>query len=41
MSVGDVRERLSTRDVIEWAAYWRYKAALQDQAIEKARMESG
>ena len=39
MPVSEVRERLSTRDVIEWTAYWRYKAALQDQAIEKAKME--
>ena len=39
MTVADVRERLSTHDVIEWTAYWRYKAALQDQAIERAQME--
>jgi hypothetical protein len=39
LTVADVRERLSTHDVIEWTAYWRYKAALQDQAIKRAKME--
>lgn len=39
MPVADVRAQLSTWDVAEWIGYWRYKAALEDQAIEKAKME--
>lgn len=39
MPVARIRAELTTKDVVEWTAYWRYKAALQDQAIEQAKME--
>lgn len=38
MPVADVRTKLSTWDVAEWIGYWRYKAALEDQAIQRAKM---
>lgn len=41
MPVADVRAQLTTWDVAEWLAYWRYKEALQDQAIEKMRLSRG
>jgi hypothetical protein len=35
------RQRCPTWQLTRWIAYWKYKNALQDQALQKARMEAG
>jgi len=32
--------RLTTREAIDWLAYWRYKADLEAQAVEAARQKA-
>jgi len=31
---------LTTREAIDWLAYWRYKAGLEAQAVEAARQKA-
>lgn len=31
---------LTTREAIDWLAYWRYKADLEAQAVEAARQKA-
>jgi len=33
-----MRKECSIRQVIRWIAYWRYKSALEERAIEEAKM---
>ena len=35
--VRELRQRVDTRELGEWMAYWRYKADMEEAAIEKAR----
>ena len=39
MTVQELERRMDVTELIEWQGYWRYKAALQDQAIEQAKMQ--
>lgn len=35
------RQRCSTEQIARWLAYWKYKNALQDQALQEAKMNAG
>jgi len=35
MTVKELRERMDLDEVVHWIAYWRYKAALMEQAMAK------
>ena len=39
--VDRLRARLSTMHIAKWRGYWKLKAALESQAIEKMRMRHG
>ena len=34
--VRELRQRVDTRELGEWMGYWRYKADMEDAAIENA-----
>ena len=40
MTAAELRRRMATRELIDWMAYDRYKAALMSQARERAKMEA-
>jgi hypothetical protein len=37
-TVAELRARIGLTEAIEWIGYWKYSAALRDQAIEQAKM---
>jgi hypothetical protein len=39
MTAGELRRRMSLPELIDWLGYDRYKAALDDQARERVKME--
>ncbi len=40
MTVAELEPRLSMAEMVQWCGYDRYKAALQDQAIEAAKLKA-
>lgn len=40
MTAAELRRRMSIPEMIDWIGYDRYKAALEDQARERAKMQS-
>lgn len=38
LPVRELEQRVTTRELADWVGYWAYQAALQDQAIEVAKM---
>jgi len=41
MTVAELRRRMPMHELIDWVGYDRYRAALEDQARERAKMQSG
>lgn len=39
MTAAECRRRMTTREMIDWMGYDRYKGALEDQARERVKME--
>ena len=39
MTAAECRRRMTSREMIDWMGYDRYKAALEDQARERLEME--
>ena len=39
MTAGELRRRMTIRELIDWMGYDRYKGALDDQARERVKME--
>ena len=41
LTVAELRRRMPMHELIDWIGYDRYRAALEDQARERAKMQSG
>ena len=41
MTVRQLRREIDLPEMVHWQGYYRYKAALQDQAYEKAKLQRG
>jgi len=39
MTVAELRRRMTMQELIDWIGYDRYRAALEDQARQKAEMQ--
>lgn len=39
MTVKRLRQELDLPEMVDWLGFWRYEAALRDQAREKVEME--
>ncbi len=39
MTVAELRRRMSLAELIDWIGYDRYRAALEDQARQRAEMQ--
>lgn len=39
MTAGELRRRMTIRELIDWLGYDRYKGALEDQARERVKMD--
>ena len=39
MTVAELRRRMTIPEMIDWIGYDRYKAALEDQARERVKMQ--
>ena len=39
MTVAELRRRMTISEMLDWIGYDRYKGALEDQAVERVKME--